>query len=223
MRRTPYSLVVGALVSLAAVADPAFAQAPSRSAQGRSPGSAPPRVEWQRLGDIMTALGAADGRRIADIGAGRGEFTRELAGRVGRSGRVVAVEISEKMVQALNDLVARDSLTNVDVVTGTESDPRLPAESLDAALILNTYHELTHHGEMLAAIRRALRPGGVLVIVDNAAVDTTLTRDVQVSRHGISSAFADAEVRAAGFEVVERADTFITQPYPVFLLVARRK
>ena len=222
-RRTRFALL--GLLGLTSVtslgASPCYAQAPGRSASPSS-ATAPQRAEWQRLPDIMTALGATEGRRIADIGAGRGELTREIAARVGKSGRAYAVEISEDALRALGELAARDSLGNIEVVTGTETDPRLSADSIDGAVVLNTYHELTRHAEMLAAIRAALRPGGVLVLVDNSALNADEPRQAQVSRHGITPALVEAEVREAGFEIVERTDDFIVKPYPIWMLVARR-
>ena len=133
-----------------------------------------------------------------------------------------AVEISPDARQALTDLAARESLTNVEVVAGTETDPKLPAQ-VDGAVILNSYHELTDYKAILGAILRTLRPGGRLVLVDNrnlAGHDST--REGQVRRHAIDPSFVAAELRAAGFEIADRQDGFIVQPFAQWLIVARR-
>ena len=197
------------------------ALATSTSAQARGTGL-PPRDEWQRVSDILAALKVGDGQRVADIAAGQGYLTKPLARHVGKSGRVYAVEIGDEELRVLRELVQRDSLSNVEVVAGTPTDPRLPAQ-IDGAVILNSYHELTDYAAMLLGLRRALRPGGLLVLVDNVHLGGHgPQRENQVSHHAIDPSFVDAELRAAGFEVVDRQDGFIVQPFPQWLIVARR-
>src|SRR5262249_45997839 len=124
----------------------------------------PPRDEWQRAPEILAPMKIARGQRVADLAAGSGYLTACLARAVGAGGRVYAVEVSDESLRALRELKTRDSLRNVDVVAGTETDPKLPA-SLDGAVILNSYHEMTQHQAMLRAIKAALKPGALLVLV----------------------------------------------------------
>jgi predicted methyltransferase len=205
-----------AVTTLTTLATSAAAQAV------RGSGGLPPRDEWQRVPEILAALGVAEGQRVADIAAGEGYLTKPLARKVGKSGKVYAVEISEDARRALAELAQRDSFTNVEVVAGTETDPKLP-NGIDGAVILNSYHEMTQYKPMLEAIRNALRPGGVLVLVDNGVPPGHApTREEQVRRHGIDPEFVDAELRAAGFEIADRQDGFIVQPFSQWLIVARR-
>ena len=221
MRRVVTSTRVFAVAAMVLMlANSAGAQA--RSGPGGPPGTMPPRDEWQRVPEIIAALGVIEGRRIADVAAGQGYLTKPLARKVGKSGRVYAVEVSGEARQALAELIQRDSLTNVEVVAGTETDPRLP-DGIDGAVVLNSYHEMTGYTAILEAIRRSLRPGGLLVLVDNASLPGhDATRDEQVRRHAIDPSFVDAELRAAGFEIADRQDRFIVQPFPQWLIVARR-
>jgi ubiquinone/menaquinone biosynthesis C-methylase UbiE len=106
-------------------------------------------------------MGAIEGKRVVDIAAGQGYLTRPLARKVGASGKVFAVEIGATERQALEKL-AQDSFPNVVVVAGTPTDPNLP-ESIDAAVVLNSYHEFMEYPRDLEGIERALRPGGLLV------------------------------------------------------------
>ena len=115
--------------------------------------SLPPRDTYQRVPDIIAALGDVQGKRIADIAAGKGYLTKPLARAVGASGRVFAVEIGEEELAALR-VLARDSFPNIEVVAGTPTDPKLPS-SIDGVVILNSYHELTDYRAILAAIRSA--------------------------------------------------------------------
>jgi len=192
--------------------------AAAASAQSRLP----PRDQWQRAPAILEAMKIAGGQRVADIAAGRGYLTRFLAAKVGTTGRVFAVEVSDEALGALRELVKHDSLTNVEVLAGTETDPRLPG-SLDGAVILNSYHEMTQHQAMLQAIKLALRPGALLVVVDNAAIAGWFTaRDDQASHHALDPKYAVEELRNAGFEIVDRQDAFIVEPYAQWMIVARR-
>jgi len=213
MSRHAYRTAAAMLLALAVL--------PANAQQSRAGGGLPPRDEWQKVPEILAALGAAPGRRIADIAAGKGYLTKPLAEKVGKTGHVYAVEIGEEELSALRALSKQEGLTNVDVIVGSESDPHLP-NNLDGAVILNSYHELTDYKATLAAINRALKPGGLLVLVDNAAMGGWFTeRNDQASHHALNPKYVDAELRAAGFEIVERRDDFIVEPYAQWLIVAR--
>ena len=189
-------------------------------AQARGSGGLPPRDEWQRVAEMIAAMSASAGKRVADVAAGQGYLTRHLARAAGPVGRVYAVEIGAVERQALQQL-ATDSFPNVVVVEGTPTDPHLP-DTLDAAIVLNSYHEFSDYRAMLAAIRRSLRPGSVLVLVDNDASQSTQSREWQASHHGLHPRFVEAELKEAGFEIVKRQDDFIVTPYAQWMFVARR-
>ncbi|MGE0703437.1 MAG: class I SAM-dependent methyltransferase [Vicinamibacterales bacterium] len=125
---------------------------------------APDRDAWQRPDQIMDALGIADGAIVADLGAGGGWFTLRLARRVGPNGIVYAEDVQPQMIEAIGDRVRREGLTNVRTVLGTTEDPRLP-QPVDAALIVDAYHEMEDPVTMLRNVASALRPGGRLGIV----------------------------------------------------------
>lgn len=203
------------------VALPLVAGLSIATAVARAQGGLPPRDEWQRAPAILVAMHIDVGQRVADVAAGTGYLTKVLATKVGKTGRVYAVEIGDDELRALHALAARDSFANVEVIAGTPTDPKLPG-SLDGAVILNSYHEITQHQAMLAAIKAALRPGALLVIVDNAALAGWFTaRDEQASHHALDSKYAAQELRDAGFEIVDRQDAFIVEPYAQWMIVAR--
>jgi predicted methyltransferase len=180
------------------------------------------RDEWQRTRDIVAAMGGARSKQVTDVAAGRGYLTKALSSAVGPSGRVFAVEIGAAELAALRAL-ARDSLHNVDVVEGAVDDPHLRRD-LDAAFALDSYHEFSNYRSMLAAILRALKPGGVFVVVDNAPFNdwTNRPREFQASHHALASARAVEELQSAGFEIARRDDRFITSPVEQWLIVTRR-
>ncbi len=182
------------------------------------------RDAWQRVPDVIDALAIGEGSRVADIGAGSGYFTRHLAGAVGPAGRVYAVDISERALSQLRDLVDDEELENVEIVRGDIDDPKLPERSLDAVLVVDAYHEMTEYAAMLAGMHRALKPGGRLVMLDHVPSDSSLSRARQTANHDINSRLAEREVEAAGFEVLQRDDRFaeMRRNHWQWILVARR-
>ncbi len=111
------------------------------------PQPAAPRLTWEekrlqrmKFDQMIGALGARDGYLIADVGSGEGVYTVPLSRVVGPRGKVYAVDIDDAALERLRKRIAGASLTNVEVIRGAEDDPKLPAESLDAALLVDTYH-----------------------------------------------------------------------------------
>ncbi len=114
----------------------------------------------------MDAMGIADASVVADIGAGSGWFTIRLARRVGPRGTVYAEDVQPEMINAISRRVQREGLTNVTPVLGRGSDPRLPAGSLNAVLVVDAYHEVEDRVTMLKNLARALKPHGRIGVVD---------------------------------------------------------
>jgi SAM-dependent methyltransferase len=100
----------------------------------------------------------------------------------------------------------------VTVVKGTSTDPKLPEASLDAALIINAYHEMPEHQAMLDAIRRALKPTGRLVIVEPISeARRAAARADQIREHEIAPELALQDARAAGLRIIGLEDPFTTR------------
>ena len=129
---------------------------------------APDRDLWQRPDLIMDAMGIADGSVVADIGAGSGWFTIRLARRVGPQGLVYAEDVQQEMINAISRRVSREGFNNVKPKLGTIDDPKLPAQSLDAALLVDSFHEVDEKDRvtMLTNLAKALKPSGRLGIID---------------------------------------------------------
>jgi predicted methyltransferase len=224
----------GTLISLAGLLttmEPVYAQGVrSASPQGAavSTSSSSRRDDWQRPADIFAALGVTPGSRVADLGAGEGWLTLRLAKHVGPTGRVFASDISDEALTRLGESLDRDSLRNVELVLAEDDDPRLPFGTLDGVVILNAYHEMNQRVAVLDGVKRALRPGGVLVIVDNVPADSTArTRKEQTSRHSLALDFARDDLEAQGFEIVSQDSAFVDQrngamQHRQWMIVARR-
>lgn len=176
-------------------------------AQGR--GSESSREQWQKVDEIFQAMDVRPGASVADIGAGDGFLTARLSAAVGPDGRVHAVDVSDNALDRLRQRVERDQLGNVNIIKGSTADPRLPEAALDAALIVNAYHEMREHQSMLAGIRRGLKASGRLVIVEPIADRRRdKSREEQTRNHEIAPTFIEQDAREAGFTIVSLQDPF---------------
>jgi ubiquinone/menaquinone biosynthesis C-methylase UbiE len=186
------------------------------------------REKTEKVSDILSALQAEPGKRIADVGAGEGFYSLRIAQAVGPTGRVTAVDVSEKHLEKLRARIQQDKVSNVDVVVGAVDDPRLPQGTFDAVLIYNAYHEMTTPEPILKAIFMALKPGGRLVMSEPLHDNVrSATRAEQVKDHEIGPNFVQQELQAAGFEVIEQRPDFLAFTSPghkggFWLMVARK-
>ncbi len=128
----------------------------------------PDRSEEEPPDELLDALQIPAGSAVADLGAGTGYFTWRLAQRTGPQGKVIAVDIQQKMLDLVAKEIKQRDLHNVDLVLGGEHDPHLPEKSLDLVLIAYAYHEFSQPEEIMAAVRRSLKPGGRVVLLEYA-------------------------------------------------------
>ena len=163
----------------------------------------------ERVPDILTALGVRDGAHIADVGSSDGFYTLRIAKAVAPSGRAYAIDIEQKSLDKLRERAQNDAITNVEIILSEAADPKLPAGTLDAVLIRNAYHEFVAYREILKGVMSGLKPGGLLVVSEGMS-DSLLDkpREQQVKEHYIAPGIVEAELREAGFEIVDRDDAF---------------
>ena len=159
-------------------------------------------------------MGVRPGATVADLGAGDGFMTVRLSKAVGETGRVYAVDVSLDALRRLRTRIADEKLTNVEPVEATYDDPKLPAASLDAVLIVNAYHEMKSYKEILAKLKTALKPDGRLVIVEPISPSRKdKARDEQTRNHEIAIEFVKQDLRDAGFTQVSLQDPFTTRDH----------
>ncbi|NIM50468.1 MAG: class I SAM-dependent methyltransferase [Gemmatimonadales bacterium] len=171
------------------------------------------RDEWQKVEEIFAAMDLDEGDRVADVGAGGGFFTFRLSPIVGPQGKVFAQDIDGGVLREVREAAQREAMDNIETVLGVRDDPRLPPTSLDAVLIVNAYHEMDEYEGMLAGIRRALKPGGRLVIVDDPPRDPTQPRRQQMQQHDIDIGLVEQDLETAGFEVIRREPDFVNDDH----------
>jgi precorrin-6B methylase 2 len=132
------------------------------------------REKEERTDILMKALELKPGMVVADIGAGTGYLSRRMAGAVGANGKVLAVDVQPEMVRMLKRLAQQKGLTNIAPSLGSETDVKLPAATVDLAIMVDVYHELAYPFEVMESIVRALKPGGQLVFIEYRAEDTNV-------------------------------------------------
>ena len=149
--------------------------------------------------EIVKAAGIKPGAIVADVGAGTGLFTMLFAETVGKAGKVLAVDIAAPFLAKIRERAKTEQRANVETILGTDRDTQLPTNSVDLVFICDTYHHFEFPKVTLASIHRALKPGGVLVLVDFERIpgmssDWTLNH-VRAGREVFTK-----EIEDAGFE-----------------------
>ena len=127
---------------------------------------APERDAWQQPEAVIAALGIQAGQSVADVGAGTGYFTVRISPVVGRTGRVLAVDVEPSMVEHLRRRAAESGLDNVEAILARANDPQLDPASVDLVFICDTWHHIDDRLHYLDRLRTALRPGGHVAIID---------------------------------------------------------
>jgi SAM-dependent methyltransferase len=170
---------------------------------------------------LLKELNVSAGGTVADIGAGEGEMTVELARQLGPTGRLYSTDINSKTVESLKALVAKERLENVVVLQGDAERTNLPDGCCDGAFARYVYHHFGQPAPMNASIRRSLKAGGRFAVIDaapKAAPHGGVAPDKrsQGDTHGVASEDVIAELTAAGF-----VDVHVTPDWPGGLFLVR--
>src|SRR3954451_11644859 len=152
---------------------------------------------------LLAALKVKPGDTVCDMGCGNGFYTLKLAKLVGKDGRVVAVDIQPEMLELLKAAAKAEKITNIEPALGTVTDPKLPAGKVDLMLLVDVYHEFSNPEEMLAAIRKSLKPNGRVALAEFRAEDPKVPIK---PLHKMSKAQIMKEFPANGFKLVEEFD-----------------
>ncbi|MEM1229302.1 MAG: methyltransferase domain-containing protein [Pseudomonadota bacterium] len=168
----------------------------------------PARQSQERTDLLISKLPLRSSDVVADIGAGTGYFSFPVATRV-PDGRVYAVDIQPEMLAIISERARSAGIANVEPVLGDEQSVRLPAAVLDLAFIVDAYHEFSHPREMGTSLVRALKPGGLLVLVEYRAEDPSVPIK---TLHKMSEAQVRREVTALGLRW-ERTESYLPQQH----------
>ncbi|HHL40419.1 MAG TPA: class I SAM-dependent methyltransferase [Deltaproteobacteria bacterium] len=170
------------------------------------------RAAWQKPRRVIDVLPLDEGDRAADIGAGSGYFTVLLAEKVGPRGTVFAVDIEQEMLDYIERRLRAEGIGNVVTVLAGDDDPRLPEEAVDLVFICDTYHHLPDRVEYMRRLKKVLRPGGRVAIVDFRAEKTPVGPPLSMR---LSRSQVIEEMEAADFSL---EGEFYFLPYQYFLV-----
>jgi ubiquinone/menaquinone biosynthesis C-methylase UbiE len=173
----------------------------------------PEREEEEHPAKVLDSLDLRPGEVVADLGAGSGYFTFRIAPKVGKTGKVLAVEIQGAMLDTLRSRAAAIKATNVEVVRGSETDPHLPVSGVDLVLLVDVYHELAYPFEVMTKVREALKAGGRVVFVEYRKEDPAV-RIKEV--HKMSVQQLKREMNAVGLVNVRTVETLPLQHIVIF-------
>jgi len=208
----------------------AFLAFPLAAEQGARPGINKPYVvdpdvvRWNRSFEnerrevyvkrdaIVAAAGVKPGMTIADIGAGTGLFTMLFADAVKPNGNVVAVDISPAFVEYIQSTAKKRRVKNVTAIVANGTEVGLPDASVDLAYLSDVYHHFEHPAETLASIRKALKPGGRMVVIDYERIPG-VTPKARVDHVRIDKKQAISEIEAAGFKLLEEKKKLLRENY----------
>lgn len=126
----------------------------------------PARMDWQLPAELVGELDLQAGMVVADIGAGTGYFNRFLAGGVGTTGKVIAIDIEPSMVAHMTKRAQDEQTPQVEARLGQAADPGLAPAEADLVLMVDTYHHIDGRVEYFRRLRDGVKPNGRLVIVD---------------------------------------------------------
>lgn len=173
----------------------------------------PVRDEQEQPDRVVAELNIPRGATVVDLGAGVGYFTWRLARQVGPQGRVIAVDIQQGMLDLLAANLEQRGVDNVKMILATADNPRLPVAAVDLVLIVDSYHELAKPETTMEHVRRSLKPGGRLVIIEYRKEDPNIPihplRKMSVEE-------VRSEIEPTGFKMVELMDFLPTQHILVF-------
>jgi ubiquinone/menaquinone biosynthesis C-methylase UbiE len=126
----------------------------------------PEREQEEQPEKMLDALKIAGGATVADVGAGVGYTSLRLARRVGPTGTVLATDVQPQMLRMLAENLKVAGVKNVRPIRASQSETGLPEGAVDLALMVDVYHECTDPETVLQGLRKALKPGGRLVLVE---------------------------------------------------------
>jgi len=153
------------------------------------------RDDWQQPRKVIAALKIQPAAIVVDLGSGGGYFTFRLAEAAGQNGKVYAVDVDQDMVDLIAKTAKENAASNIEPILAKPNDPMLPKTGVDLIFTSNTYHHIDNRVAYFANLRRYLRPGGSVAIIDfdrRAWLEGLL-------RHYTPSEFIKREMEQAGY------------------------
>ena len=172
----------------------------------------PQRDAEQKPDEVIAALDLKPGETLADIGAGSGYFSFRFARKVGDSGRVYAVDINSDMILFMNRNIRDKKIKNVTTILSAPDDPLLADASINRFFICNTWHHVQNRPRYMALMKKMLKPGGQVIILDYKKKQLPVGPPPEMKR---AKREVIAEMEAGGFKLAKDHDFL---PYQYFLV-----
>jgi len=172
----------------------------------------PQRDAYQKPHEVTMALDIKEGETVADIGAGSGYFALRLAHHVGDKGRVYAVDINPDMIVYMNRRIRDMQLKNIETILAAPDDPLLMDASIDRFFICDTWHHIANQTQYLALMKKALKPGGQVVMIEFHKKELPVGPPVEMK---IAREDLVRQMETNGFKLAKE-HTFL--PYQYFLV-----
>jgi ubiquinone/menaquinone biosynthesis C-methylase UbiE len=168
------------------------------------------RDRWQKANELIRYMQLSEGSQVADVGCHEGYMAFKLASAVGPEGKVYAVDVKQEKLDLLTQHAAARKVENIITVKGAYDDPKLPADSLDAVIIIDAYHEMDNYDKILMHIFNALKHGGRLILCEPLATERkNASRKDQQKEHELGMTYAIDDLKKAGFVIVKQQDPYI--------------
>ncbi len=170
------------------------------------------RDKWQHPEQVIQVLEIQPGQHIADLGSGSGYFTFRFADAVGPAGKVYAVDVDQEMNKYLEKQAGKRGCQNIEVVLAQHHDPLIPKDGVDLIFTCNTYHHIKDRVAYFSNIRKYLRPGGRVAIIDFSGKGWFQ----KIFPHFTASAVIKKEMESAGYHLQHEFDFLPRQHFLVF-------
>ena len=173
----------------------------------------PQRDSEQKPDEVIAALDLKPGETVADIGAGSGYFAFRFARKLGDSGRVYAVDVNADMILHMNRTIRDKRVRNVTTILSAPDDPLLLDASINRFFICNTWHHLQNRTRYMALMKKMLKPGGQIIIIDykKRQLPVGPPPEMKMTRREVI-----AELEAGGFKLVKDHKCLENQYFLIF-------
>lgn len=161
------------------------------------------RDDWMKTSALLEMAGVKEGDIVADIGCHEGYLSIHLSKKVLSNGKVYAVDVRNDRLETLQGNAEKRNLANITTVLGDYDDPKLPINALNVVFIMDTYHEMDSHEQILQHVKSALKPGGKLMLMEKLKKRVkNKSRQEQVSAHSLGANYVRKELEQAGFTII---------------------
>lgn len=177
----------------------------------------PEREQNEQPEKVLDVLKLEKGQTVCDFGSGNGYFSLKMARRVGSEGKVLSVDIQPQMLELLKRRARAQKVTNVEAILCTETDPKLPANSLDLLIMVDVYHEISNPVPVMAGIHKAMKKDGRVVLVEYRGEDPSIPIK---PLHRTTVKQMTSELDAVGFRFVANEGGFLPRQH---VLIYKKK